>query len=281
MHAANHITPVWNAPAQVRALFTTRCGGHSAAPYNSFNLGSHVHDALSAVAANRALHHELMHHTPTAYLEQVHATDTVELTPETIETAANTTSPIVADAAYTRAPQLACTVMVADCLPVLFTNAEGTLVAAAHAGWRGLAAGVLERTVAAMRDVDAGSSDSNHILAWLGPCIGPQHFEVGTEVRDAFVHAGSNHAETSAAFTPAPLSAGGKAQDPKFLANLPLLARQRLRDVGVTAISGNDGSLPWCTYAQEAQYFSHRRDSATLGATGRMAASIWIAPPCA
>jgi YfiH family protein len=181
---------------------------------------------------------------------------------------------MVADACMTAQTGVACTIMVADCLPVLFTDADGRFVAAAHAGWRGLAHGVLKNTLNEVKKQFEGhfmplagvkvAYDASKIIAWLGPCIGPTAFEVGDEVRAAFV-------DQSALATPLfqPHGAG------KWLAHLPGLARLQLQALGVANIYGNDGSLAWCTATQSAQFFSHRRDAAVLGSSGRMAACVW------
>jgi YfiH family protein len=153
---------------------------------------------------------------------------------------------------------IACTVLVADCLPVLLADAAGRRVAAVHCGWRGLAGGALDNALAALAD------PHGEIMAWLGPCIGPQSFEVGPEVRAAFV---TRDAGAAACFAPQP---GGK-----WLAGLPALARRRLAAASVTRIFGNDGGARWCTARNAGRYFSYRRDQTTLGATGRMAACIW------
>jgi YfiH family protein len=156
--------------------------------------------------------------------------------------------------------------MVADCLPVLWCLSDGSAVAASHAGWRGLAGeggrGILEATSQAL---EAVSSPSMEPLVWLGPCIGPRAFEVGAEVCEAFLSA-----DPAAAGCFSPLPTAGK-----FLANLPALARLRLRAMGITRVHGNDGSDPWCTVTQSSRFFSHRRDAAILGSTGRMAACVW------
>ncbi len=234
--------PDWAVPANVRALQTTRNGGVSQAPWASFNLGDHVGDEPAEVAANRAA---LCAHLPAEprWLTQVHGTVAVDADqrPEIRE----------ADAAFARQPGSVCVVMTADCLPVLLCDRQGTVVAAAHAGWRGLLAGVLESTVAAM-NVQPGD-----LLAWLGPAIGPRCFEVGDEVRNAFV-----------AESPAADLAFVSQQPGKWLCDIYLLARQRLQGMGVAAISGG-GS---CTVSDGERYFSYRRD----GVTGRMASLIWL-----
>lgn len=258
------LVPDWPAPAGVHALFTAREGGVSAPPFDSFNLGDHVRDDPAHVQANRRILHGITGARP-VFLRQVHGTHVAEL---------DTRSPdgLEADACLATAPGMACTIMVADCLPVLFTDRQARFVAAAHAGWRGLAGvdgpGVLASTVAAVLARVPGTT-AGGLLAWLGPCIGPARFEVGSEVRAAFADAGF---DVDAAFRPAP-PPGAPGQ---WLADLPLLARQHLRRLGVTAIHGNDGTPPWCTVQQPSRFFSHRRDAARLGSTGRMAACIWL-----
>ena len=175
-----------------------------------------------------------------------------------------------ADACFTQQPGIGCTVMVADCLPVLLAHRRFPIVGAAHAGWRGLADGVIEQLHARMRQTlvaqGRGQDAGSDWLAWLGPCIGPTAFEVGSEVRATFVR---HAAAATAAFQPG-------AREGKWLANLPLLARQRLQAMGIGAIHGNDGGLPWCTYSQEQRFFSYRRQART----GRMAAMVWIRDGC-
>lgn len=247
--------PDWPAPPGVRALCTTRAGGVSLAPFDGFNLGDHVRDAPAAVATNRAALARLTAPARPVFLQQVHGTQTVHLDRDTPDGA-------VADAALVTGPGLAATIMVADCLPVLFAHGSGRAVAAAHAGWRGLAGGVLEATVAALRQA-AGPGE---VIAWLGPAIGPTAFEVGDEVRDAFAAA---DAGAVGLFTP-------HATPGKWWANLPGLARRRLAAAGVPAVHGNDGGPAWCTVGQPSRFFSHRRDAARLGSTGRFAACVWL-----
>lgn len=243
--------PQWPAPPGVRTLCTTRRGGASAAPWDSFNLGDHVGDDPAAVAANRASFTRALGGARPVFLRQVHGTVCVALdaaTPDGTE----------ADACVTTQPGVACTIMVADCLPVLLCDEAGTRVAAAHAGWRGLAGGVL---ASALQGFDPART-----LAWLGPCIGPAAFEVGDEVRAAFV---AQDAGASACFRPAP-----SGQPGQWLADLPGLARRHLQALGLPAgrIHGNDGSTAWCTVSDASRFFSHRRDRIS----GRLAASIWI-----
>jgi len=240
-------------PAHVHVLCTTRAGGISAPPWDSFNLGTHVGDSPAAVQANRARLQSLLgKDVHPVYLQQVHGTQVQMLD-------AHTPNGLPADASTTRHAGIACTVMMADCLPVLFANRSGTQVAAAHAGWRGLAAGVLETTLACFDRAD-------EVLAWLGPCIGPSAFAVGAEVRKAFCQ--TNSAAT-AHFQP--LNKG------QWRADLAALARQRLHAAGVAHISGNDSTPAWCTVGNPSRFFSHRRDSPLFGSSGRMAACIWIA----
>ena len=234
----------WRLPTGVHAAFTTRVGGVSLPPWDSFNVASHVGDAPQDVTANRArLKTLLALPSEPAWLNQVHGTAVADLDsqPEGV---------ITADAAATRQAGGVCVVMVADCLPVLFASRDGRRIAAAHAGWRGLASGVLEQTVAAL------GVRGEVLSAWLGPAISKEHFEVGDEVRAAFVDADSGAAD---AFV---RNASGRWQ-----ADLVELARRRLAALGVTDVSGGQ----WCTYADRKQFYSHRRD----GKGGRHAALIW------
>ncbi|MDR7305360.1 peptidoglycan editing factor PgeF [Rhodoferax saidenbachensis] len=260
---ADWLVPDWPAPARVKALCTTRSGGQSRPPYNSLNLGTHVGDDGADVLANRAVLRRALGVRP-VFLEQVHGTHVQPLAPDTPDGA-------VADACLTTQPGVACTIMVADCLPILLCDATGTWVAAAHAGWRGLAGqggvGVVESTLAevyasnnALAPVKYAQA-APEIIAWLGPCIGPTAFEVGDEVRQAFVEGAPGAVDC---FVP--------AGPGKWLTNLPALARQRLRAAGVNAVYGNDGSTPWCTVSNPSRFFSHRRDRVS----GRLAACIWL-----
>ncbi|MBK9571549.1 MAG: peptidoglycan editing factor PgeF [Rhodoferax sp.] len=259
------LRPDWPAPAHVRALCTTRAGGQSSAPYDSLNLGDHVGDDPQAVAANRAALRRVMSARP-VFLTQVHGTDVVQLTEQTPD------GPRF-DACFTTQRGVACTIMVADCLPVLLTDRQGTWVAAAHAGWRGLAGqggrgvleGLLQRVLALRAPDDAAATPAGEVLAWLGPCIGPQAFEVGPEVKAAFV---DDLPDATKCFE-------AKGHD-KYLADLAGLARQRLDRLGVTQVYGNDSSAAWCTAGNPDRFFSHRRDRVS----GRMAACIWLEPNC-
>jgi hypothetical protein len=235
------IIPNWPAPANVHALQTTRLGGCSLPPYDSLNLGTHVGDDAMRVERNRNLLNDVLPSEP-VWLEQVHGTEVA------LAEAAGCCT--VADACISRRKNAVCIVMTADCLPVLLCDQAGTVVGAAHAGWRGLANGVLEATVEAM-DVAP-----ERLMAWLGPAIGPTAFEVGAEVREVFVQHDSSAASAFVPFVE------------KYLADIYQLARQRLQAAGITQISGGD----FCTYTERERFFSYRRD----GATGRMASFIWL-----
>lgn len=288
---ADWLVPDWPAPAHVHALFTTRAGGVSEGGYTSMNLGRHVGDAPHAVAQNRErLAATLQTITPGAqpvFLNQVHGTDCAQLSN-------NVPGGSALDAAITSEPGVVCTIMVADCLPVLLADRAGLVVGAAHAGWRGLAGGVLEALFRRFMPLAQAEYAQNamktiayqhplcpdDLMAWLGPCIGPAAFEVGAEVRAAFC---AEDADAEQHFT-----AGGDGQ---YFADLPGLARRRLTALGVTAVYGNDGSDAWCTSRQASRFFSHRRDgvrtvsadgtsvggdAGRVAGTGRMAACIWL-----
>jgi YfiH family protein len=252
----------------VHALCTSREGGVSAAPWGSLNLGDHVGDDPQAVRANRQrLQEALRAWTPGAcavFLQQVHGVDVAVLDADSAQGQAF-------DACVTGAPGVACTIMVADCLPVLLAHRGGAVVGAAHAGWRGLAGGVLEtlfERFAGQIETPPGQV-AQQTMAWLGPCIGPRSFEVGAEVRAAFI---AHDAAAGAHFTAVPRDGEGAA---KYFANLAGLARQRLAALGITAIYGNDGGDAWCTVLNDSRFFSHRRDAVRLGSSGRFAACIW------
>jgi hypothetical protein len=241
------IYPDWPAPDKVKALCTVRLGGVSQPPYDSFNLAMHVGDDQQHVAANRK---RLVEQAglPAApfWLNQVHSNQAIELC---------STSPVwssqippTADASYTRRSGIVLSVMTADCLPILLCNTQGTWVAAIHAGWRGLAAGIVSKTVQAYRG-------NGPLLAWLGPAISQDAFEVGAEVLQAFV---VNNRDAERHFI---------RQGQKYHADLYALARDQLRSLGVTPYGGN-----FCTYHDKERFFSYRRD----GETGRMASLIWI-----
>jgi len=260
LHAPDFLVPEWPAPPGVHALCSTRSGGVSVSPYDSLNLGDHVGDAPDAVRTNRQRYAERLQARP-VFLRQVHGWDVVRLDPSTPDG-------VEADVCVTERPGIACTMMVADCLPILAADVQGRVVGAAHAGWRGLAGqggrGVVEVLFDAMvralgghpQDAGAGSG----LVWWLGPCIGPSAFEVGPEVRAEFT---GHDAGAEGCFRPLP---GGK-----WLADLPALARRRLAAAGALQVHGNDGSRAWCTVTNASRFFSHRRD----GVSGRFAASVW------
>lgn len=237
------ITPDWPAPAKVQAVSTTRLGGSSTGCWQSFNLGRYSGDKEQQVLKHRRMLAEELATQP-SWLHQQHGIDVLQL-----EGQSSHQEPEV-DAAVTEKTGLACTVLSADCLPVLLCDRKATVVAAAHAGWRGLAAGVLENTVTTMKRPGA------ELMAWMGPAIGPDHFEVGEEVRTAFLAWGE---EAEQAFKP-----NGRA----WMADLYTLARLRLKRLGIHGIYGGD----CCTYSDETRFFSYRRD----GVTGRMASLIWL-----
>jgi polyphenol oxidase len=236
------IIPEWPAPPTVHALQTTRSGGFSRAPYDSLNLGDHVGDDPVTVQRNRSLLNAWLPSEP-VWLEQVHGTQVIMA-----ETAG--CRPI-ADACVSRRKNSVCVVMTADCLPVLLCDEAGSVVGVAHAGWRGLVSGVIEATVGAME------APGESLMAWLGPAIGPSKFEVGGEVREAFLR---HDPAAAAAFIPTA---------DKYLADLTLLARLRLGALGIQRIYGGN----FCTYTDRERFFSYRRD----GKTGRMGSFIWLA----
>jgi copper oxidase (laccase) domain-containing protein len=288
------IIPDWPAPQNVRALQTTRNGGLSVAPYTSLNLGTHVGDAPLTVARNRMLLNTVLPSEP-VWLEQVHGTVVANACPEPSRRADAASCVPLADACIARNRGAVCVVMTADCLPILLCDTQGKVVAAVHAGWRGLAAGVIEATVSAMQtqpanqglvgaslaceaahEVFVGASlarESAHqpaqFMAWLGPAISQNAFEVGAEVRDCFV---AQTPAAAAAFTPSPargdVRGEGQGESVKFHADLYALARLRLNALGITQIYGGDR----CTYTESDTFFSYRRD----GVTGRMATFIWL-----
>lgn len=238
---ADWIIPDWPAPPRVKSLITTRNGGESRGPFSSFNLGFGVGDDPEVVRNNRARLRRELPQEP-RWLRQRHGARVVE--------ADSIALPTEADASVARHAGTVCAVLVADCLPVLLTDRAGTVVAAVHAGWRGLACGVIENTVEAMK------VPPSEILAYLGPAIGPEAFEVGAEVRDAFL---AKDSDAAAAFVP--------RQQAKWLADIYLLARQALARCGVPMVYGGG----FCTVSDGRRFFSYRRDRTT----GRMAALIW------
>lgn len=253
------LVPNWPVPSHVHACMSTRTGGVSCAPWDSLNLGDHVGDDPGHVLTNRERWRHVLRRRP-VYLSQVHGTQNVTLS-------SHTPDGLLADVCECTDTSVAATIMVADCMPVLMCDTYGRWVGAGHAGWRGLAGhagiGVLEVMVQTARARGVAAQD---LCVWLGPCIGPAAFEVGDEVRQAFVAQG--HAADSCF--------AACAVQGKWLADLPALGRQRLQLLGVHAVFGNDGSDGWCTFTQSSVFFSHRRDSRLLGHSGRMAASVWL-----
>ena len=236
------IFPDWPAPGNVKAVQTTRNGGFSKGAYASFNLGSHVGDDPLIVAANRQLLSPIVPTEP-VWLSQVHGTQVIN--------AATANCAPTADAAFAASHNTVCAVMTADCLPILLCDQSGTVVAAVHAGWRGLLNGVIEASVQTMQKLPG------ELMAWLGPAIGPTAFEVGDEVRDAFLAHGQ---ATQKAFV--------RHGESKWLADIYQLARMRLQKSGIESICG--GNL--CTYSDANSFYSYRRD----GITGRMATLVWL-----
>lgn len=238
----NLIKPDWQLPEGLHAAVTLRSGGVSQGLYASLNPASHVNDAADAVLTNRAMIKQMLAlPAEPVWLQQVHGVDVVK--------ADQVTDLPEADASFTDQSGVVCAVLTADCLPVLFCGDQGAVIGAAHAGWRGLQVGVIEQTIAAMNCRD--------LQVWLGPAIGPAHFEVGDEVREAFV---SQNPDASVAFS--------ATQAGKWLADIYQLARIRLANLGVEQVYG--GGL--CTVSDAQRFYSYRRDGA---ATGRMASLIW------
>ncbi len=233
-------------------LLTTRAGGVSAIPFESFNLGEHVGDASESVTSNRQILQQQLGVRP-VFCKQVHGTHCIQID-------ADTPADLEADACVTTARDVACVMMVADCLPVLFWNESGSAVGAAHVGWRGFvgsgAVNILQATTDKLKKL---SKKDEPIHAWLGACIGFQNFEVGSEVAMHFDEAFKRLIEEG-----------------KWLVDLAGATRQRLLVQGIATVAGNDGSPAWCTVANEGAYFSHRRDAKKFGTTGRMVAAIWI-----
>lgn len=242
------IIPDWQVPQNIRSFTTTRQGGVSAPPFDSFNLGDHVGDDKSAVRINRILLSERfgLPQFP-LFLNQIHGTRVLRLPYQGED--------LNADAVYSNQPHQVCLVMTADCLPVLFCNQSGTEVAAAHAGWRGLCDGILEEAVKQF------TCPPDEIIAWFGPAIGPTAFQVGREVMERFT---DTDPKTQAAFVRDKSAVGND----RYLANLYKIAARRLNRAGITQVSGGEH----CTYSEEDRFFSYRRD----GTTGRMASCIWF-----
>ena len=242
---SNFFIPEWPVPSHIKSMQTLRLGGKSKGKYSSFNLATHVNDDINTVDFNRGLLNEYLPNTP-CWLNQTHSADVVELPSPSLN----------ADACFTKDKNTVCVVQTADCLPLLITNNEGTMVAAIHAGWRGLLNGVIENTLHKM------NLPANELLVWLGPAISQNHFEVGCDVKNSFCE---KHHEAEKAFQ--------SISNQKWLADIYMLAKIRLHTYGVTQIYGASVTKDYCTYAHHKNYFSYRRD----GETGRMASLIWIA----
>jgi len=241
---SNFFIPDWPAPSNIKSMQTLRTGGKSEGKYNSFNLALHVNDDINAVHLNRDLLDQYLPSSP-HWLNQTHSIDVLKLP-----------SPLLnADASYTVEKNTVCVVQTADCLPLLVTNLEGTIVATIHAGWRGLLHGAIENTIKKM------NIPPNDLLVWLGPAISQKYFEVDFDVKNSFCE---KHKEAEKAFQ--------LISDQKWLADIYALAKIRLNLCGVIQIYGGSVSDDYCTFANEVDYFSYRRD----GITGRMASLIWI-----
>ncbi len=237
------ISAHWPAPARIHAGITTRHGGYSQPPFEHFNLAQHVGDATEAVSRNRGLLRQQLHlPAEPAWLQQVHGTQVIEATQAEAQPA---------DAAWTRTPGIICTVMTADCLPLLLCDRAGSCVAAVHVGWRGLTAGIIQAAISTL------PVDADRLLAWLGPCIGPGAYEVGADVYAACQQG-----------LPGSDGAFRDSRPGHWWADLPALSRLALTAAGVRHCSTSG----LCTYSQPATFYSHRRD----GKTGRMASLIWI-----
>ena len=241
---SNFFIPNWPAPPHIKSIQTLRVGGNSEGKYNSFNLATHVNDDINSVHLNRDLLNQFLPNSP-HWLNQTHSADVLKVPSPTLN----------GDASYTIDKNTVCVVQTADCLPLLVTNIDGTIVAGIHAGWRGLLSGVIENAIEKM------NVSPNELLVWLGPAISRQHFEVGFDVKNSFCE---KHSEAEKAFH--------LISEQKWLADIYALAKIRLNLCGVKQIYGGSVSDNYCTFANEVDYFSYRRD----GVTGRMASLIWI-----
>lgn len=245
---ASILLPNWPAPTWIRAFTTLRTGGHSEPPFASFNLGTTAGDNPQHVALNRLLlNHQYGLPRDAIWLQQTHSAEVIQLEK-------NTQGSLTGDGVWSIQPGVPCLILTADCLPILLCDSKGSVVAAIHCGWRGILRGIIENAVSLLR-----TQTQAEILAWLGPAIGPNCFEVGSEVRDQFM---TLETRLVSAFKPG-------VKPGKWMADIYELARLKLRAVGVNAIWGGD----FCTYTDQERFFSYRRD----GKTGRMASLIWIA----
>jgi len=278
MFTKHYIQPNWPAPSNVKAYTSTRQNGFSKPPFSSFNLATHVGDEIQAVAKNRIkLHHDLLLPSNPHWLCQEHATQVIALSCNVcgnIKSDKNLyhggvsdglVTPL-ADASYTSDSNTICAILTADCLPILLCNRRGTVVAAIHAGWRGLAAGIIEKTIST---ISYDHTDNKDLLVWLGPAIGPTAFVVGVNVFETFV---AHNSQARTAFQKITNTKDDSSN--KWLANIYLLAKQRLIacDISENQIYGAD----FCTYSDEDLFFSYRRDQINHGSTGRMASLIWL-----
>ena len=256
----NIIFPEWDAPDNIKSMQTTRLDGHSHPPFDCFNLAEHVADNIHNVRQNRQKLAKLLPTEP-KWLNQIHSNTVVD--------ASLSTPAMDADGSYTTQSNVVSVVMTADCLPVLICNRQGNGVAAIHAGWRGLLNGILEQGVNKLLDATDGKPED--ILVWLGPAIGPEMFEVGDEVRQAFLdkalEGSYDHLNIAKCFIPS-ANETGTSIERKWLADIYQLARVRLSAIGVENFFGGT----YCTYNENERFYSYRRD----GKTGRMASLIWI-----
>jgi YfiH family protein len=266
------ISPNWPAPQNIKSICTTRQGGVSKAPFDSFNLATHVGDVLEDVLTNRQqLIEQAGLPSEPIWLDQQHTDIAIQLIQPNLKTLASTSQHAsIADASWTQQIGLVSVVMTADCLPILITNQSGTIVAAIHAGWKGLAKGIVSKTIQ-----DFPEDVKRHpetLMAWIGPAISLQHFEVGQDVYETFVKKDAMNAryfQTKSTLKPT-LETASKQVATKYLADLPGLVRKELNDLGVSQVYGGD----LCSYALDEDFFSYRRS----GKTGRMACLIWIGP---
>jgi YfiH family protein len=241
---SNFFIPNWPAPSHIKAIQTLRAGGESKGKYKSFNVAIHVDDDMNLVNANRAILNQYLPSRP-FWLHQTHSIDVIELPSQVLN----------GDASYTKIKNIVCVVQTADCLPLLVTNNQGTIVAAIHAGWRGLLNGVIENTI------DKMNTPMNELLVWLGPAISQKYFEVGSDIKNAFC---KKHKTAEKAFH--------KTSKDKYFADIYHLAKIRLEACGIHQIYGGSISDDFCTFEDTKNYFSYRRD----GLTGRMASLIWM-----
>jgi len=255
------IRPTWPAPENVHAFTTTRTGGFSKAPFDSFNLGAYAGDELSSVMQNRQLLDALLPQSP-YWIKQVHGTRVLRVQGSNLGIHDNV---MEADASFTQTPQTVLSILSADCMSVLFTNRSGTAVAAAHAGWRGLCDGVLENTIDLFLREERNQTPEQ-LMAWIGPSISAQHYEVGAEVRDAFFRA----ADVRKHFLSDSCFRRSQSSEQKYWANLPRIAMERMQALGIREIYGGD----LCTYSDPDRFYSYRRQNPT----GRFASLIWFNP---